>query len=709
MASAGSLIFELAADVSRLRTDMGKAQGEIMEALKSIRESSAAEALMTGAEYAKEFARGFAEKIQQAIEQGDALGKLAQRIGTSTEALSALTYAGKFAGVSTDDLTTAFKGLNKALLEARDPASNSASALQALGLNVQQLQAEDPAKAFEDIAQAMSGFQDGAEKAAVATQLFGKEGQKLIPLMNEGKEGLAEARKEAESLGLIVSGTTAKAMSDLNDDIQRLKNASEGAAAIIAEQLTVSLDTLVKSITTAHQEGDAWNEILKFIGTTISDLILDLTDLAGEIAIVWKELQGYSAAVKQFFAGDFKQAMETTKAAANQSMASMDELTARLTKAKALQREMSDNPIDLGNTAAGWDDANKKALKYTATLDANAAANKTAKKAVDEYAQMLNQLSEQLRKTAADGDAMQELLTDPKFAKMTKAQQQNLIDLTAANIALTQAQKDRKTQEDELAKARDDADKAEVKRVEDLRNFASAQMDAIDPTRKYIDTITKLVEAQKAGFVTAQEFGQIQKKAMDDLAAATQKVDPLAASFKSLQQAIEGFGKQSSDAFVNFIFNTKDASTSFSQMVSTMLQDLAKMLVYQNVMKPLFSSISSGFGEGGFAQTFMSSIINRMAGGPVSPGQLYQVNELPGRPEFFIPNVAGNIVTGGAGGAGSSGPNVQVNVHMHKDSQSTEDTKADNDRARELGKRISAVVKQTIVNEKRTGGLLATP
>jgi hypothetical protein len=84
------------------------------------------------------------------------------------------------------------------------------------------------------------------------------------------------------------------------------------------------------------------------------------------------------------------------------------------------------------------------------------------------------------------------------------------------------------------------------------------------------------------------------------------------------------------------------------------------------------------------------------------------VNELPGRKEFFIPNVAGNIVTD-AGGAGSSGPNVQVNVHMHKDSSETQDTKADNDRAAELGKRISAVVKQTIANEKRTGGLLATP
>ena len=713
MASAGSLIFELAADVSRLRTDRGKAQSEIMEALKSIRESTAAEAVMSGAEYAEEFAKGFAEKIRQAIDEADAMGKLAQRIGTTTEALSALTYAGSFAGASVDDLTAGFKGLNKALLDARDPASDSAAAIQALGLNVKQLQSEDPSKAFEDIAQAMSGFKDGAEKAAVAQQLFGKEGQKLIPLLNGGKEGLEAARKEAEQLGLIISGETAEAMGHLNDELARGANVTKGAAAQLAEQLEPAIEQVIDLMKDMSTEGTGLNTVLQIVGETIKSLIADVVGLGGAVGVAGGFISSLDGALTKLVTGQISaaDAGKEITAAWQAGGKQMEDLNTRVEKIMGVhQKGLQETVADMDAYAASQDKAGKKTLNFTATIDANAKAHSSAKKAVDEYAQMLNQLSEQLRKTAADGDAMQELLTDPKFAKMTKEQQQNLIELTAANIALTQAQKDRKTQEDELAKARDDADKNEVKRVEDLRSFADAQMDAIDPTRKYIDTITTLVEAQKAGFVTAQEFAQIQTKAADDLAAASKKVDPLADQFKSLQQAIEGFGKQSSDAFVNFIFNTKDASTSFSQMVSTMLEDLAKMLVYQNVMKPLFASVSSGFGEGGWAQTFMSSIMNRMSGGPVSPGQLYQVNELPGRPEFFIPNVAGNIVTGGgAGGVGSGGPNVQVNVHMHKDSQSTEDTKADNDRAAQLGKLVAGVVRQTLVNEKRTGGLLATP
>ncbi|MGF6958006.1 hypothetical protein [Paraburkholderia youngii] len=703
MASAGSLIFELSADVSRLRTDMQKAQTEIKSGLDSIAKSSEITALKAGYDFASGFARGFAEKIKAAIDNADALGKLSERIGTTTEALSALQYAGKFADVSTEDLTGAFKGLNKALLDARDPLSDSAAAIKALGLNVDTLRNEDPAKAFEDIAEAMSQYKDGAEKAAVATQLFGKEGQKLIPLLNGGRDGLIAARQEAESLGLIVSGSTAKAMADLNDDLTRLQNASEGAFAIIAQQLTPAIDTLVRSITQAHQEGDVWHQVLISIGTTISDLILDVASLAGEIAIAWKELQGYGAAAKQFFAGDFKAALDTARSAMDQSNASMDELTGRISKAKSLQREMADHPLDFGNPAASWDD--KPVVKFTAALDANAAAGKRAKKSVDEYGQMLTTLSEQLRKAAANGDAMQELLTDPKFQKFSKAQQAQLVELEQAYLNLTDAQKKQKQAAEDEAKVRDDADKALIKQREDLKDYAAAQLDAIDPTRAYIRTVEELQKAQEAQLMTADQVAAATEAAAKRMVDAMNKTDPMKDQLKEIQQAIEGFGKKSSDALVDFIFSTKDVSVSFSEMVTSMLKDIAKLLVYKNVFEPLVKGINAGMTGGG---GWMSSIMGAfgggaMAGRTVSAGQMYRVNESRLRSEYFVPNVPGRVVTSEQAGTGG-GVNVTVNVTKGGE---TEDAKGDDQKALELGKRISAVVRQVIATEKRTGGLLA--
>jgi hypothetical protein len=353
-------------------------------------------------------------------------------------------------------------------------------------------------------------------------------------------------------------------------------------------------------------------------------------------------------------------------------------------------------------------------MDYTGQLEKNAAAHKKAAKGVDEYAQMLKQLQDKLRATQADGDEMQQLLTDPKFQTFTKQQQENLKALAQANIDAATAIAARKQAEEnaqsaaafEYANAQKTL-KADIDKADAMWNLADAYTAAVDPTIAYAKTIDELNMLLEAGAISQDTFTKNVKKAADTLEQAQSGMDPMKQQLKDIQSAIEGFGKKSSDAFVDFVFGTQNASQSFSEMVASMLKDLAKMLVYQNVIKPMFNSISGGFSSGGFFASMIGGATGRMSGGPVSPGQLYQVNELPGRKEYFIPNVAGTIATDAGNGLGNGG--IQVNVHMHRDgNRDTEDTKADNDRAIELGKRISAVVKQTIVNEKRTGGLLAS-
>jgi hypothetical protein len=697
MASAGSLIFELAADVAHLRADMQKANDTITSSLKGISTAVKGIAALQGVQYATEFARAFADGIKQAIDQADALGKLSERIGTTTEQLSALVYAGRFADVSTEDLTTAFKGLNKALLDARDPASDSAVAIRALGLDVKTLQSEDPAKAFEDIAEAMSGFKDGAEKAAVAQQLFGKQGQALIPLLNGGKEGLEAARKEAESLGLIVSGQTAKAMADLNDNLTRLRTVSEGAFAQIAQQLTPALDFLVRTISDANTEGDTFKGLLAGIGTLISDLIIDVTGLASEIAIAWRELTGYSLAAKQFFAGDFKLAIQTASAAFEQSQKEAAELEAKLKGVRDLQREMRDHPFDMGNPAAGWDD--KPVVQFTAGLDGVRNGAKHAKTAVDEFKKMLDSLNEGLRAAQANGDEMQMLLTDPKFLTFTKQQQAQLNAIKQATLDTAAANEALKKTLDDQAKAAEDAQTELDGTIKSLHDFASAQLDSIDPTREYVRTIVQLIAAQNEGMITADEFAKLQQKAADKMIAANDKAD---ASLDDLKRAIEGFGQKASDALVDFMFATDKTAQSFGEMVSSILGDISKMLVYKGVFEPMFASIGNASWLGNLSGFFGGG---RAAGGSVSPGQYYRINEMPSLRggEYFVPNMPGRVVSDAAAGVGS----VNVNVHLHKDRE-TEDTSGDQEKAIELGKRISAVVRQVIATEKRMGGLLAS-
>ncbi|MFM0224171.1 phage tail tape measure protein [Paraburkholderia dipogonis] len=709
MASAGSLIFELAADVSRLRTDMGKAQAEIKSSLDSIAKSSAVTALATGAEFAINFARGFADKIKAAIDQADALGKLAQRIGTTTEAMSGLQYAGSFAGVSLDDLTAGMKGLNKAVLDARDPLSDTAAAFKSFGLDAVQLRSMDPGAAFDSIATAVSKYADSAQKAAAVQQIFGKQSQVLIPLLNEGAEGIAAARKEAEDLGLIVSTATSKAMGDLNDDLERLENVGKGAAAQIAGELTPDLQELVSILQQAQKEGTTWNTVLHGIEIAAKGVVTTLIGLAGTVV----SLGQFVMTVARTLDAPIGQIAETWKTGMAGAQKTMADTMSTMERTMHIRSEAEKQQNAAGAAAAAEiaaaQNAGKAQNSYTDSLDRNAKAHQRAKKEVNEYAQMLAQLSEALRTAQANGDQMQMLATDPKYLKFNEQQQATLRDKLQLTLDQTKANETLKKSQDDLAKVADDADKSLVAARESSRSFAESELDAIDPTREYTRTLAALDEAQKLIPISAEQMAAMQERAAKKMKDAQDNLDGTKDQLKDLQQAIEGFGKQSTDALVDFAFSTKDASVSFSEMVTSMLKDLAKLLIYKNVMEPLVKGISGG-GATGWLSVFSSmagNVPGRMAGGPVSPGQVYEINELPGRREYFIPNTPGKVVTD-AGMSGSNGPNVAVTVHVHKNDEATEDTTADSRKAAELGKRVSAVVRQVIATEKRSGGLLAS-
>ncbi|MDR5757907.1 hypothetical protein [Caballeronia sp. LZ035] len=612
-----------------------------------------------------------------------------------------------------DDLTAGLKGLNKSLLEARDPVSDSAAAFKALGLNVKELQAMDPGKAFEAIATQFTKYADGAQKAAVANQVFGKQAQVLIPLLDGGAEGIAKARAEAEKLGLIVSGSTAQAMSDLNDDLTRIGNLTKGAAAVMATELQPAITEVARILAEAATEGTVWNQMLTSITWSCKQAMSVIIGLTGTISAFSRVTTALGQALNQ------PASLEGMKNAASLVSNAWNQARDDLSKVHDAQLRVTASASQSQKAIAAEAEAGRKidgrpVLQFTQNLDANAAAAKKAKKEVDEYAKMLESLQDQYRKLAAEGDPMKELTTDPKYQAMAKWQQDNLRaqvqaneDLKRAIDARTQAQEnanneDARQFQDAAAKM-----KAEQDHIDAIWAFADAQSRAVDPTIAYKETIDQLNEALADGAILPDNYSKAVTKAADDLKKAQNKIDPMEASLKSLQQAIEGFGKQSSDAMVDFVFATKDVSVSFGQMISSILKDLAKMLVYQNVMKPLFGMISGGVTGGGWTWGGTGNLMSatpRMSGGPVFPGQLYEVNELPGRREYFIPNVPGKIATD----AGASGmPSVTVNVHMHKDDSATQDTKATNEQAAELGNRIAAVCRQVLVSEKRSGGILA--
>jgi hypothetical protein len=145
---------------------------------------------------------------KNAIDAVGGLGELADQVGVSTDALQALSLASTQAGISGEELQRGLAALTRKIADAAAGEQTAEQAFARLGIAFRNTegQARPTESVLVDIAERLREFENPAERAAVVTSMFGDRiGQKLIPLLSQGREGLVAMTAEAIRFGTIAS------------------------------------------------------------------------------------------------------------------------------------------------------------------------------------------------------------------------------------------------------------------------------------------------------------------------------------------------------------------------------------------------------------------------------------------------------------------------------------------------------------------------
>jgi len=132
---------------------------------------------------------GLAVFGKRAIDAADNLNDLSQRTGVGVESLSKFGAAAEDSGSNMEEVAKAMGKLSKGIV---DPASKTSEALKAIGINSRDAQGKIRGvdQIMLDLADKFSRMPDGAQKTALAMELFGKSGMNLIPMLNGGRTAL---------------------------------------------------------------------------------------------------------------------------------------------------------------------------------------------------------------------------------------------------------------------------------------------------------------------------------------------------------------------------------------------------------------------------------------------------------------------------------------------------------------------------------------
>lgn len=231
---------------------------------------------------------GITALVMPVARVGDEFFKLSQKTGVSVEALTALDYAAKLSDVSTEGLTKALQKLSVAMFDSQVNGEEGSAALKALGVSATDVhgQIRPTERVLLDLADKFSIMPDGADKAALAVKLFGKEGLAIVPFLNQGREGITALMEEAQRLGLVMSEDVARASEVFNDNLTRLSAIFEGVQRQIGAAVIPVLADFTEQVILAQGEtGSFSNELQRITSNRVATLAF-LESVASGLAFI---------------------------------------------------------------------------------------------------------------------------------------------------------------------------------------------------------------------------------------------------------------------------------------------------------------------------------------------------------------------------------------------------------------------------------------
>jgi len=191
-------------------------------------------------------------------DSGDALEKMSRRTGVSVEALSELGFAAEQSGADLETLETGLRKMQKTIVEAAAGSDGAVEALARLQLTVADLANLSPEQQFKLIADRLSQIKDPALRAALAIELFGRTGTRLLPLMQDGARGIEQLQEEARTLGLTLSTDAAQKATALRDTLHILWRVLKKLTTEIGAALADAVIDLAGRITRVVVTVTAW-------------------------------------------------------------------------------------------------------------------------------------------------------------------------------------------------------------------------------------------------------------------------------------------------------------------------------------------------------------------------------------------------------------------------------------------------------------------
>lgn len=471
--NVGTLTIEMAANIVRLQQDMDKARKSVEGTMAQISKAAGLAGAALGAIGVGLSVTAFAGWIKSGIDAADALDELSQRTGVAVEELAGLQLAFKLGGVDAGALQGAMTKLSVAVAGGNE-------ALKAMGIETRNTDGtlKSTRQVLGEVADRFDTYEDGASKAALAVQIFGKSGTDMLSVLAGGSKALDEFDAMARKLGLTIDAETAAQAAKFNDTLDLMGQGFKGIATQVAANLLPTLSGLADEFFTTMTEGDRLKDISDLISKALKGVYAVAVLVIEVVYTLGKTL---ATAGKQFMAvmrGDFSGAVDLGK-----------EYMADLQKDWMTALDRADRAWNTtGSTAVEAMASAARATKKEAPI-VNEETKKMAAEAAkleEQYKKLINSIEDKTGTMLLEAQGTEKLTEGQKLALKT------MQDIQNGTLKLTDAQKLHVT-------ATLEAMLATEQQTEAMKDLSKTQKEAQELSNKLTEAQWKEVDALRDG------------------------------------------------------------------------------------------------------------------------------------------------------------------------------------------------------------------
>jgi len=234
---------------------------------------------------------GMVKFAKDGIDSADAMSKLSQRTGIAAPTLDKFRKVAELSDTSIETLGNAFPALASNIQKASQGSGPAADAFKQLGISVTDasgnLRSTDDV--MLDVADRFEQMEDGTEKAALASEIFGRRlGSELIPMLNSGGDAVRE-------MSTALTQEFADDAAAFNDRLENIGERIQELGTAVLRHLLPYIDKLIEGFEAAVGAFDGLPQPVQTIIVAVGSLATAFALLSPIITPLMGLLSGLAA------------------------------------------------------------------------------------------------------------------------------------------------------------------------------------------------------------------------------------------------------------------------------------------------------------------------------------------------------------------------------------------------------------------------------